>query len=161
MGNQFSIRFAEERDIGLILSFIKKIATYEKLLDEVKATEQVLHENIFIKKHAEVIIAELDSISIGFALFFYNFSTFVGRPGLYLEDIFIDKQYRGNGYGKKMLSFLANIAKEKNCGRMEWVVLDWNEPSINFYKSLGARAMSEWTIYRIGENQFNNLIQAK
>lgn len=146
---EFNIRFAEEKDIGLILNFIKELADYEKLLDEVVATEEILKETLFGKKSAEVIIGEHQGVAVGFALFFHNFSTFLGKPGLYLEDLYIKPEMRGKGYGKILLSFLAKLASERKCGRFEWWCIDWNEPSINFYKSIGAIPMDEWTVYRV------------
>lgn len=148
----FSIRFAQENEASTILTFIKKLAEYEKLSNEVEATEKTIFESIFVRREAEVIFGEEDGKIIGFALFFHNFSTFVGRKGLYLEDLFVLPEKRGLGYGKALLKHLAKIALERHCGRMEWVCLDWNEPSINFYKSIGAIPMSDWTIYRLDEN---------
>lgn len=147
--SKFEIRSATEKDVALVLEFIRGIAEYEKMLDEVVATEELLQEWIFDKKKAEVIFAVEDGVEVGFALFFHNFSTFVGRAGLYLEDIFVKPEYRGKGYGKALLKELARIAVERGCGRMEWVCLDWNQPSIDFYRSLGAVPMDEWTIYRV------------
>ena len=145
----FKIRFAVESDVKLILNFIKELADYEELLNEVVATEGILRESLFEKNAAEVVIAEYKGEPIGFALFFHNFSTFIGRPGLYLEDLYIRPEYRGRGYGKTLLSFLAKLAIERNCGRFEWWCIDWNEPSIKFYKSLGATPMDEWTVFRV------------
>ncbi len=149
MFDNLRFRFATEADTGLILYFIKQLAEYEKLIDHVVATEEVLHEWIFEKKKAEVFFAVVDGKEIGFALFFYNFSTFLGRAGLYLEDLFVMPEHRGYGYGKAMLNELARIAVERGCGRIEWWCLDWNKPSIEFYLSLGAEPMDEWTVYRI------------
>lgn len=145
----FKLRFAKEEDIGLILKFIKELADYEKLLSEVVATEEILYDSLFIRKAAEVIIAEYDNKPIGFALFFHNFSTFLGKPGIYLEDLYIRPDMRGKGFGKTMLAYLAKLARDRNCGRFEWWCIDWNEPSINFYKSIGAIPMDEWTVYRV------------
>ena len=142
-------RFAERKDAALILEFIKGLADYEKLSDEVVATPETLEEWIFERKKAEVIFALEDGVEVGFALFFHNFSTFLGRAGLYLEDLFVKPAYRGKGYGKGLLAALAKIARERGCGRLEWVCLDWNRPSIDFYKSLGAVPMDDWTIYRV------------
>ena len=147
--NHFEIRYATEKDAALILEFIRGIAEYEKMSDEVVATEELLQEWIFEKKKAEVIFAVEDGVEVGFALFFHNFSTFVGRAGLYLEDLFVKVEHRGKGYGKALLKELARIAVERGCGRMDWVCLDWNQPSIDFYRSLGAVPMDEWTIYRL------------
>ena len=142
-------RFAERKDAALILEFIKALAEYEKLSDEVVATPETLEEWIFDRQKAEVIFALEDGVEVGFALFFHNFSTFLGRAGLYLEDLFVKPVYRGRGYGKGLLATLAKIALERGCGRLEWVCLDWNKPSIDFYKSLGAVPMDGWTIYRV------------
>lgn len=153
----FYIRKAERKDASVIFNLIRQLAVYEKLEHEVVTDAEELAENIFDRKTAEVLIAEEDKKPVGFALYFYNFSTFVGKPGLYLEDLFVEPEYRGKGYGKKLLVELANIAREKNCGRMEWSVLDWNEPSIRFYKSLGAKPMEEWTVYRLTQTEIENL----
>lgn len=142
-------RFAERKDTALILEFIKSLAEYENLSDEVVATPETLEEWIFDRQKAEVIFALEDGVEVGFSLFFHNFSTFLGRAGLYLEDLFVKPEYRGRGYGKGLLSQLAKIACERGCGRLEWVCLDWNKPSIDFYKSLGAVPMDDWTIYRV------------
>jgi GNAT superfamily N-acetyltransferase len=142
-------RFATEDDLTLILDFIRQLAEYEDMLDEVVATEELLNEWIFEKKVAEVIFALEDDVEVGFALFFHNFSTFLGKAGIYLEDLFVKPEYRGKGYGKGFIKKLASIAVERNCGRLEWSCLDWNKPSIDFYLSLGAEPMDEWTVYRI------------
>ena len=142
-------RFAKEDDCGLILEFIRALAAYEKMSDQVVATESLLREWIFEKQKAEVIFACEDGKEVGFALFFHNFSTFLGRAGIYLEDLFILPEYRGKGYGKGLLRKLAQIAEERGCGRLEWWCLDWNKPSIDLYKSLGAEPMDEWTTYRL------------
>ncbi|HAZ06028.1 GNAT family N-acetyltransferase [Acetobacterium wieringae] len=144
-----TFRKAEKEDVGLVLYFIKELASYEKMLDQVVATEAGLTEWLFEKKTAEVIFAELNGVEIGFALFFHNFSTFLGQAGLYLEDLYVLPNYRGHGYGKAILTQLAKIAVKRGCGRLEWWCLDWNQPSIDFYLSLGAKAMDEWTVYRI------------
>lgn len=154
MGLEF--RYAKRDDTELILSFIKNLAEYEKMSDDVVADTATLEKEIFDDKKAEVLFAEVDGKEIGFALFFHNFSTFVGRSGLYLEDIYILPEYRGKGYGKAMLKKLASIAAERNCGRMEWCCLDWNKPSIDFYLSLGAKPMSGWTIYRLSGDELKN-----
>jgi len=154
---KFKLRFAENKDIQLILSFIKELAEYEKLLDEVVATEEILYESLFVKKAAEVLIGEYDGESVGFALFFHNFSTFLGRPGIYLEDLFIRPSARGRGLGKLMLTYLGKLALERGCGRLEWWCLDWNKPSIDFYRSLGAECMDEWTVYRLSGDNLNKL----
>lgn len=145
----FKIRFAEEKDIPLILEFIRELAEYEKMLNEVTATEELLRESIFERKAAEVIIGEYEGAPVSFALFFHNFSTFLGKPGIYLEDLYVRPELRGKGIGKAMLSFLAGLAIERKCGRPEWWCLDWNEPSIRFYRKLGAVPMDEWTVYRV------------
>ena len=149
MNKDFEIRFANENDVEIILDFILKLAEYEKMLDDVVATPEILKEWIFEKKKAEVIFAVEDGKEVGFALFFHNFSTFLGRAGIYLEDLFVLPEYRGKGYGKGLLKALAEIACERGCGRLEWSCLDWNKPSIDFYLSLGATPMDEWTVYRI------------
>ena len=154
---KFNLRKSTRADVPLILYFIKELAEYEKLLDTVIATEESLEDHIFNKERVEVLIAEENNTPIGFALFFYNFSTFVGRSGLYLEDIYIKPENRGKGYGKRIFKELAKIAVERNCGRMEWVCLNWNEPSIKFYKKLKAIPMDEWTIYRLSGDDLKNL----
>ena len=154
---EFTILFAREQDTAIIFSFIKKLAKYEKLSSEVSATEEMLREQLFEKKYAEVLLARLDEEVIGFALFFHNFSTFMGRSGIYLEDLFVKESYRGKGYGKKILQFLAKLALERNCGRLEWSVLDWNLEAIDFYKSLGARMMNEWKVFRLTGDELKNL----
>ncbi|OUQ29660.1 GNAT family N-acetyltransferase [Massilimicrobiota sp. An134] len=140
---------ASRKDVPIILQFIKDLARYEKLENEVIATEELIEEWLFDKEKAEVIFAVVDHKKIGFALFFHNFSTFLGRADLYLEDLYIMPEYRGHGYGKAMIKELARIAVERGCGRLEWWCLDWNQSSIDFYLSLGAKAMDEWTVYRI------------
>ena len=142
-------RYAEEADAALILEFIKELAEYEKMSADVVATEELLRVWIFVKKKAEVIFALEDGKEVGFALFFHNFSTFLGRAGIYLEDLFVKKEYRGKGYGKALLKKLAQITVERGCGRLDWSCLDWNRPSIDFYRSLGAEALDEWTVYRL------------
>ena len=154
---RLTIRKAEERDCGLILHFIKELAAYEKMSDEVVATEELLKEWLFEKHAAEVLFACENGKEVGFALFFHNFSTFVGRAGLYLEDLYVLPESRGKGYGKAILKRLAAIAVERGCGRMEWVCLDWNKPSMDFYRSLGARPMDEWTIWRVAGETLDQL----
>lgn len=149
MKNKTEIRFAQEKDVPLILNFIKKLADYEKMSDEVVATEELLREWIFVKQKAEVVFALENGNEVGFALFFHNFSTFLGKAGIYLEDLFVLEEYRGRGHGKALLSKLADIACERGCGRLEWSCLDWNKPSIDFYLSLGATPMEDWTVYRV------------
>lgn len=153
----FKLRFAEVKDIPLILRFIKELADYEKMLPEVVATEEVLTESLFQRKMAEVIIGEFKNRPVSFALFFHNFSTFLGRPGLYLEDLYVKPEMRGNGIGKIILSFLAKLAIERKCGRMEWWCLDWNKPSAEFYKLLGAVPMEDWTVFRVSDETLVNL----
>ena len=142
-------RFAAEQDAGLILSFIRELAKYENMLSQVVAEEALLRHWIFEERKAEVIFALCDGKEVGFALFFHNFSTFLGRSGIYLEDLFVLPEYRRKGYGKALLKKLASIAAQRKCGRLEWCCLDWNRPSIDFYLSLGATAMSDWTVYRM------------
>ena len=144
-----TFRFAEERDTPLILDFIRRLADYEHLLDQVVADEATLADQLFVKKNAEVLFALENGKEVGFALFFHNFSTFLGRAGLYLEDLFVLPEHRGKGYGKAILQRLAAISRERGCGRMEWWCLDWNQPSIDFYLSLGAQPMTGWTTYRL------------
>lgn len=152
-------RFAEEKDVALILHFIKDLAEYEQMLHEVVATEKLLKEWIFDKNKAEVLFALEDGIEVGFALFFHNFSTFLGRSGIYLEDLYVKPEHRGKGYGKGLLKKLAKIAVERGCGRLEWWCLDWNKPSIDFYLSLGAEPMEDWTVYRIAGDTLKNMAQ--
>ena len=146
---QVEFRFAAEGDIGTILGFIRGLAEYEHMEDEVVATEALLREWIFEKKKAEVLLAAVDGEDVGFALFFHNFSTFLGRAGIYLEDLFVKPEQRGKGYGGALLRRLAQIAVERGCGRLEWSCLDWNQPSIDFYRGLGAVPMEGWTVYRL------------
>ena len=146
---EVTFRKAVREDVPLILEFIKGLAEYEKMSDEVVATEEILDEWLFDKEKAEVIFAIAEGEEVGFALFFHNFSTFLGRAGIYLEDLFVKPKYRGNGYGKAILKRLAQIAVERGCGRLEWSCLDWNQPSIDFYLSLGATPMSGWAGYRL------------
>ena len=147
--NMTGIRTASVEDCGRILQMIRALARYEKMEDQVVATEDLLREWIFEKKKAEVLFATEDGREVGFALFFHNFSTFLGRAGIYLEDLFVLPEYRGKGYGKGLLVKLAQITIERGCGRLEWACLDWNQPSIDFYRSLGAAQMDEWTTYRL------------
>jgi GNAT superfamily N-acetyltransferase len=151
--NNLEIKQATSNDVYLILSFIKELAVYEKMQDEVVATEELLTKNLFGEhKIAEVVIGYFENQPVGFALFFHNFSTFLGKPGIYLEDLFVKPTYRGNGFGKAFLIYLARIAKERDCGRLEWNVLDWNEPAIKFYKSLDAKPLREWLGFRLAGN---------
>ena len=153
MNNQFTIRPAKPEEACLVLEFIKKLAVYEKCADKVVADEATIYHSLFVEHAAEVVFAEEDGAVIGFALFFHNFSTFVGRKGLYLEDLFILPEKRGRGYGKALLKYLAKIAVERNCGRMEWICLDWNTPSLAFYRSIGAFPLDEWTVQRMTEER--------
>ncbi len=156
--NDFSIRPATVDDVPLILQFIKDLAEYEKLSDMVVATKALLRETLFGERTvAEVIIGYEGEQPAAFALFFHNFSTFLGRPGIYLEDLFVKPEFRRKGYGKKMLSHLASLTVQRNCGRLEWSVLDWNTPAIDFYKSLGAIPMDEWTTFRLTGNALEEL----
>ncbi|MBE5779124.1 MAG: GNAT family N-acetyltransferase [Clostridiales bacterium] len=153
------IRFAEEKDIPVVLDFIRQLAEYEHMLDQVVATEALLREWLFVRKTAEVLIAEEAEDAVGFALFFHNFSTFLGRGGIYLEDLFVRPDYRGKGFGKALLKKLAQLAVERGCGRLEWSCLDWNQPSIDFYLSMGAQPMSDWTVYRIAGQRLIEIAQ--
>lgn len=150
-------RYAERKDVALILQWIKELADYEKMLDQVVADEATLEEWIFDKQKAEVIFAMEEGEEVGFALFFHNFSTFLGRAGLYLEDLYVRPEYRGKGYGKAILEKLAAIAVERGYGRLEWWCLDWNKPSIDFYLSLGAEPMVDWTVYRMAGDTLQKL----
>ena len=157
--NELNFRFAVEADVPKILYFIKELAAYEKMSDDVVATEELLREWIFEKKKAEVIFALDNGEEVGFALFFHNFSTFLGRAGIYLEDLYVIPEKRGKGFGKGLLKKLASIAVERGCGRLEWSCLDWNQPSIDFYLSLGAEAMSDWTVYRVAGETLKSLAE--
>src|SRR4029079_5952372 len=148
--SDFSIRLAQRSDVPIILELISALAEYERAPDEVIATESLLAENLFGEHPgAEVLLGEEDGEAVCFALFFHNFSTWMGRRGLYLEDLFVRPEWRGKGYGRALLVRLAQIAHERECGRMEWAVLDWNEPAIQFYRKLGARPNDDWTIFRL------------
>ena len=153
----FVLRFASSDDTVLILDFIRELAEYEKMLKEVVADENTLKEFLFGKKVAEVIIGEYDSEPVSFALFFHNFSTFLGRPGIYIEDLFVKPEIRGKGIGKIMIAFLAKLAKERKCGRLEWWCLDWNNDAIQFYENLGALSMDEWTVFRLTNEELNKV----
>lgn len=155
--NEFKLRFAESKDVPIILEFIKELAEYEKMSKDVVATEETLRESLFRRKMAEVIIGEYNDKPVSFALFFHNFSTFLGRPGLYLEDLYVKPEKRGKGIGKIMLSFLAKLAIDRKCGRLEWWCLDWNEPSVKFYKKLGAVPMDDWTVFRVADETLDSL----
>ena len=154
-----TFRFAVEQDTPLILNFIKELADYEHMLDQVVADEATLADQLFQKKNAEVLFALENGREVGFALFLHNFSTFLGRSGLYLEDLYVRPDCRGKGYGKAILQKLASIAVERGCGRLEWWCLDWNKPSIDFYLSLGAEPMSGWTVYRLTGDTLKNLAE--
>ena len=159
MDCKLTFRNAARKDTSLILQFIRELADYEKMLDEVIADEATLETWIFDQKKAEVIFAVEDGREIGFALFFHNFSTFLGRAGIYLEDLYVKPECRGKGYGKAILKKLAALAVERGCGRLEWWCLDWNQPSIDFYRSLGAEPMSDWTVYRIAGDTLKQLAE--
>lgn len=152
-----TFRFAQENDVELILYFIRELAEYEKMSDDVVATKELLKEWIFDKKKAEVIFALEDGVEVGFALFFHNFSTFLGRSGIYLEDLYVKPEFRGKGYGKALLRKLAQTATERGCGRLEWSCLDWNKPSIDFYLAAGAKPMTDWTVYRVAGDALEQL----
>jgi GNAT superfamily N-acetyltransferase len=149
---------ATERDIPLVLGFIRKLAEYEKLSDQVVATEDLLREGLFgARRVAEVVLAYLGTEPVGFALYFHNFSTFVGRAGIYLEDLFVEPAHRGKGVGKALLAHVASVAVERRCGRFEWAVLDWNTPAIDFYRSLGAVPLDDWTLFRLTGEALNRV----
>ncbi len=153
----FTIRFAEKKDAALILTFIRELAEYEEMSEEVIATVELLEQTIFEQKKAEVIIGEYQERPVAFALFFHNFSTFLGKPGIYLEDLFVKPEMRGKGIGTLLLSFLAKLTRERGCGRLEWACLNWNEPSIQFYRQMGAVPMDLWTVYRVHNEALQNL----
>lgn len=159
MDSGINFRYAGRNDVPLILRFVKELAEYEKLQDEVVADEKTLEEWLFDRQKAEVIFALEDGKEVGYALFFHNFSTFLGRAGIYLEDLYVQPEYRGRGHGKGLLKKLASIAVERGCGRLEWSCLDWNRPSIDFYLSLGAQPMSDWTVYRLAGSTLTELAE--
>jgi GNAT superfamily N-acetyltransferase len=160
MNNRVTIRRAELGDVSLVLQFIRGLAEYEKLAHECKATEEQLVRTLFGERpSAEVVIAFHDDRPAGFALFFQNYSTFLARPGIYLEDLFVDPSHRGHGVGQALLAHLARVAVERDCGRLEWSVLDWNADAIRFYERLGARAMNEWTVYRVAADALQRLAE--
>ena len=160
--SDFRIIAATENDVPLLLSLIRELADYEKLLREVSATEETLRESLFsARPAAEALLGYEGDAPVGYAIFFHNFSTFLGQRGLYLEDLYVRPAARGRGYGLAFLKHLAQLAVERNCGRMEWSVLDWNEPAIGFYKSLRAAPMNEWTVFRLTEDALENLARAK
>ncbi|HKK44574.1 MAG TPA: GNAT family N-acetyltransferase [Balneolaceae bacterium] len=154
------LRFADENDVPMILEFINELAKYEKMAHEVVATEYLLREKLFgDRRYAEVVLAYYQDTPAGFALFFHNFSTFMGRPGIYLEDLFVKEEYRGNGIGTTLLSFLAKLAIERDCARLDWAVLDWNTPSIEFYKSLNAKHLDDWMTFRVTGDPLSDLAE--
>ena len=158
----FAIRLATAADVPIILELIRALATYERAPNEVTATEDGLSKVLFGEKPAaEVLLAFENETAVGFAVFFHNFSTWLGRPGLYLEDLFVRPEDRGKGYGRALLIHLAKIARNRGCGRMEWAVLDWNEPAIQFYRKLGAKSMDEWTVFRLKRDGIAKLADAK
>ncbi len=159
MEEEFIIRQAAAEDMPLVLSLIRELAVYEKLEDQVEATLGTLNEWIVEKQKAEVLIGVWNNEPVGYALFFHNFSTFLGRSGIYLEDIYIRPSARGNGFGKALFRHLAALCLKRGCGRLEWCCLDWNKPSIDFYRFMGAKAMDEWTVYRLSETQLQELIK--
>lgn len=159
MENTPQFRLGMPEDTPLILHFIQELAAYEKMEAEVVATEELLREWIFEKQKAEVLFVLEEGAEVGFALFFHNFSTFLGRAGLYLEDLFVYPEHRGKGYGKALIRELARIAVNRGCGRLEWWCLDWNQPSIDFYRSLGAVSMDEWTVFRVAGETLKQLAE--
>lgn len=160
MANNFKVRSATIEDVELILTFIKGLAEYEKLGHEVVATKELLQETLFGERaYAEVIFGCLDQKPVSFALFFHNYSTFLGKPGIYLEDLYVKPEARNKGIGQKMLAYLAKLVKSRNCGRLEWWVLDWNQSAIQFYEKIGAVPMNEWTVYRLTGEALNNLAE--
>lgn len=158
--SSLAIREANAEDAPLILKMIKELAVYEDMLDCVQATEEIVYDSLFVRKKANALIVEYDSRAIGYVIYFYNFSTFTGKPGLYVEDIYIIPEMRKNGFGKYIFRYLADIAQRENCARMEWACLDWNESSIRFYKGMGAIDMNEWTVYRLDEKALVQLTES-
>ena len=159
MDNRPVFRIATENDVGVIMRFIVELADYEKLVHAVTATEELIRKWVFERKMAEVIIANADGEDVGFALFYHNFSTIVGKAGIHLEDLYVRPEYRGKGYGKAMLAYVAPHAVERDCGRLEWWCLDWNKPSIDFYLAIGASQMSEWTTYRLDGEKLERIAE--
>jgi GNAT superfamily N-acetyltransferase len=158
MNNNLVIKNATKNDVPTILAFIRELAEYEKLLHEVVATEEILTETLFGNNpRAEVIIAFINEQPVGFALYFYNYSTFLARPGIYIEDLYVKPECRGMGLGKKLLAYLARLCIQNNCPRLQWWVLDWNQDAINFYERIGAKAMDEWTVYRVSGAELEKL----
>ncbi len=156
----FTIRPARPDEAGLVLDFIKKLAVYEKCAGDVVADEATIRHSLFVERSAEVVFAVEDEVPVGFALFFHNFSTFVGRKGMYLEDLFILPEKRGLGYGKALLKYVARLAVERNCGRMEWICLDWNESALSVYRSIGAAPLSDWTVQRLDETALKQFAES-
>ena len=157
----FQIQAATRADVPVILSFIKKLADYERLSHEVVATEEILQETLFGRRRtAEVALGYFKKQPVGFVLFFHNYSTFIGQPGIYIEDLYVDETFRRRGFGSALLRYVAQLARERRCGRLEWSVLDWNEPAINFYKKLGALPMNEWTVFRMTGEKLKKLADA-
>ncbi len=157
----FTIRPARPDEAGVILDFIRRLADYEQCSDEVVADEATLRHSLFVERSAEVIFGEEDGVVVGFALFFHNFSTFLGRKGLYLEDLFILPEKRGMGYGKAMLKYLGELALERHCGRMEWICLDWNKPALSVYRAIGAVPLDEWTVQRLTEPALREFVKTR
>ena len=156
----FTIRPARPDEAGLVLDFIRKLAVYEKCAGDVVADEATIHHSLFVERSAEVVFGEEDGTVVGFALFFHNFSTFVGRKGMYLEDLFILPEKRGLGYGKALLKYVAKLAVERNCGRMEWICLNWNESALSVYRSIGAAPLSDWTVQRLDEEALKQFAES-
>ena len=155
------IRVAGKEDVPLVLEFIKKLARYERLSHEVTVTEEILRENLFEgRRVAEAILAEHQQIAVGFALYFHNFSTFIGQAGIFIEDLYVDEFYRERGFGRALFLYIVRLARERGCGRVEWSVLDWNRPAIQFYESLGAKPQSGWTTYRLAGEALQKLSEA-
>ena len=161
MAAEIQFRFAIREDVPLVFKFIRDLAAYENLLDKVVVTEAILEDWMFVQQKAEVIFCELAGRPIGFTLFFYNFSTFLGQSGIFLEDLYIEPAHRGHGYGKAIFAKLAEIALERGCGRLDWWCLNWNQPSIAFYESIGAQHLEEWRIYRLPKENFLTLLPKK
>lgn len=159
MPESVSFRFAEEKDVALVLRFIRELARYEKMEHLVVADEATLRDQLFVRGNAEVLLVMANQVEVGFALFFHNFSTFLGRAGLYLEDLYVQPEYRGRGIGTRVFRELGRICKERGYGRFEWWCLNWNEPSIRFYRSMGAEAMSDWTVFRIDGQRLTDLAE--
>jgi GNAT superfamily N-acetyltransferase len=158
MSDEVTIEHATEVDVPEILVMIEGLAEYERMSDQVAATEESLRQSLFgDRPSAEVIFARVGGERVGFAVFFHNYSTFLGRRGLYLEDLFVKPEFRGRGYGRTLLAYLARLALERGCGRMEWAVLDWNAPAIEFYRNLGAAPLEGWTVYRLGKDRFSSV----